>query len=228
MLLEYWRERWRRSDIGFHQDTVNPYLVRYWARLQLAERAPVFVPLCGKSWDMIWLHEQGHPVLGIDISPLAVKDFFSENGLEAHAVGVDSFTGMAHDGIRLLCGDFFDLRPRHVQDALAVYDRAALIAVPAEMRRRYADHLIELTHPRAQILIVTLVYSQEEMSGPPYCVSEEEVVDLYGENFTIEMLETAQVLDKKPRYREKGLSRLEESVYLLRPRRAAAVKRAAD
>lgn len=218
MLLEHWHERWRRNDIGFHQDTVNPYLARYWPSLGLVPSDPVFVPLCGKSRDMGWLHNQGHPVVGVEISPIAVKDFFAEHGIQPQPVGAAPFEGWVGDGIKILCGDFFDLTPEHVAGVRGVYDRASLIALPVEDRRRYADHLVKLVHPRVQVLLVTLDYLRGEMTGPPFAVGEQEVRGLYEQYFNIQLLESAQVLDDNPRFRDKGLTRLEESVYLMTPR----------
>jgi thiopurine S-methyltransferase len=218
MLLEHWHERWRRNEIGFHQDTVNPYLERYWPQLGLEAADPVFVPLCGKSLDMRWLHDRGHPVLGVEVSPIAVKDFFAEHGIQprhAHAGPFEDWTG---DGIRILCGDFFALTPGHVAGCRGVYDRASLIALPVEDRRRYADHLVSLVHPRAQVLLVTLNYPDGEMTGPPFAVTEQEVRGLYDEYFDISLMESAQVLDQNPRFRDRGLTRLEEAVYLMKPR----------
>jgi len=218
MLLEHWHDRWRRNEIGFHQDTVNPYLIRYWSRLGLGPGDPVFVPLCGKSRDMRWLHDQGHPVLGVEVSPIAVQGFFAEHGLQPQPFHAAPFEGWASDGMKILCGDFFALIPKHVAGTRGVYDRASLIALSAEDRRRYADHLIKLIHPPAQVLLVTLDYPPGEMTGPPFAVTEKEVRGLYGQHFSIQLLESCKVLDENPRFRDKGLTRLEEAVYLMTPR----------
>ena len=217
MVLEHWHDRWRRNEIGFHQNEVNPYLLRHWARLRLERRAPVFVPLCGKSRDMLWLYEQGHPVTGVDISPIAVRDFFAEAELAAKALDDPPFSGMAHDHLRLLCGDYFDLRPRHIGGAEAVYDRAALIALPKDVRRRYVDHLAQLLGGEVRMLLISVDYPPGDMNGPPFPVTEEEVMALYGGRWKVERLERADMLDVNPRFREKGLTRFEESVYLSRP-----------
>jgi len=218
MLLEHWRERWLKNEIGFHQERVNPYLMRYWPRLKLASGAPVFVPLCGKSLDMVWLHDQGHPVLGIEVSPVAVKGFFEENDLQTTPVEVPPFSGWEADGLRLLCGDFFELRPRHLEGTAAVYDRASMIALPEQLRGRYAEHLMELTWPLARVLLVTLSYPEGEMTGPPFSVTEEEVNQRYGQKYRVELLESVDVLEDNARFKEKGLTSLAESVYLLSPR----------
>lgn len=219
MLLEHWHERWRRNEIGFHQNEVNPYLMRHWPRLHVDRRAPVFVPLCGKSRDMLWLYEQGHPVTGVELSPIAIRDFFTEAGLAAEAVEAPPFTGMAHDQLRLLCGDFFALQPRQLPDGIqAVYDRAALIALPAEQRRRYVAHLADLLGGRVHMLLITVDYPAGEMSGPPFCVGDEEIMALYGGRWRVESLERVDALGANPRFRDKGLTRFEEAVYRITPR----------
>lgn len=218
MLLEHWRERWLRNEIGFHQDRVNPYLTRHWQRLDVAPPAPVFVPLCGKSLDMLWLHRQGHAVLGIEVSPVAIKAFFEENALQTVSVEAPPFSGWEADGLRLLCGDYFELRPRHVEGISAVYDRASMIALPEHLRGRYADHLMKLTWPLAKVLLVTLSYPEGEMTGPPFSVTEEEVNQRYGRKYKVELLENAEALEDNARFKERGLTSLQESVYLLSPR----------
>ncbi|MDE2387962.1 MAG: thiopurine S-methyltransferase, partial [Betaproteobacteria bacterium] len=81
MQKEYWQERWNRNDTGFHQTEINPYLREFWQRLQLSPASTVLVPLCGKSLDMLWLRQQGHAVLGVELSTIAAQAFFTENKL---------------------------------------------------------------------------------------------------------------------------------------------------
>src|SRR3546814_8142059 len=78
---DFWQQRWRDNRIGFHRDGVLPLLEKHWPSLGLATGSRVFVPLCGKSLDMAWLAARGHRVLGVELSPLAVGQFFDENGL---------------------------------------------------------------------------------------------------------------------------------------------------
>lgn len=79
----FWQKRWADNQIGFHQAQVNPYLQKYWPRLQLAPASRVLVPLCGKSLDLAWLAGQGYRVLGVELSRQAVEGFFREHGLDA-------------------------------------------------------------------------------------------------------------------------------------------------
>lgn len=218
MKSDYWLERWTWGDTGFHQDEVNPYLRQYWRELNSPRGSEVFVPLCGKSSDMQWLHAEGHTVLGVELSAVAVQAFFAENGYISRRVQFGNFDAWEADGVRILHGDFFDLAKDDLRNAAAVYDRASLIALPPQMRERYASHLLGVLPPSTPILLVTLDYPPTEMSGPPFPVFADEVAALYGKNREIRLLAQADVLDRNPRFRERGLTRLQENVFLLAPR----------
>lgn len=218
MKKDYWLERWEREETGFHQNEINPYLRQYWQELNLAHGSEVFVPLCGKSRDMLWLREQGHAVLGVEFSAMAVQAFFEENGYTSHHVTGEKFARCEAEGIRILCGDFFDLGKEDLVKTRAVYDRASLVALPPEMRVRYACHLLSILPPATQILLVTFDYPQPEMEGPPFAVSPDEVEALYQKYVEIRLLKQMDILAQEPRFQKRGLSRLRESIFLLTPR----------
>ena len=215
MKKDFWLERWERKETGFHQNEINPYLRQYWPELNLAKDSEVFVPLCGKSRDMLWLREQGHAVLGVELSTIAAQAFFEENGLHPHRTAGERFACCEADNIRVLCGDFFDLGKDDLAQTIAVYDRASLVALPPEMRERYARHLVNILPPATQILLVTFDYPQAEMSGPPFAVSVDEVQALYREYAGIRLLAQLDVLAQNPRFQERGVSRLQENIFLL-------------
>lgn len=212
---DFWHARWHANQIGFHQDEINPYLVRYWPTLGLAAQARVFVPLCGKTLDMIWLLEQGHSVVGVEISPLAVAAFFADNQLTPDIRAQPGYTRWSCNGIEILCGDFFTLGRADLGRIDALYDRAALIALTPAQRRSYADGLGKLLAPGVAGLLVTLDYDQQQMAGPPFAVDGSEVGELFGDGFVVARLEQVDVLAAHPRFRQKGLSALEEAVYRL-------------
>lgn len=212
---EFWHDRWQTGQIGFHQNEINPYLVRYWPSLQLEPESRVFIPLCGKTLDMIWLLDQGHTIIGNEISELAVEAFFRENSLNPVIRQKAGFTSWSCDRMEILCGDFFVLAATDIGRIDALYDRAALIALPSDLRARYATRITQLLKPQTPCLLVTLDYEQGKMPGPPFAVSAEEVSRLYREGFSIEQLAHTDVLDDQPRFREKGLDALRESVYRL-------------
>ncbi|QJD29305.1 thiopurine S-methyltransferase [Methylococcus geothermalis] len=216
---DFWHERWQQKQTGFHQTRVNPLLETFWPRCMGAARPRVFVPLCGKSLDMIWLQNLGHPVLGTELSPLAVDEFFRENGLSAVKTPLGSGFVRAESGdISLLCGNHFDLTPDLVGKIGAIYDRAALVAMPPEMQGRYAEQVFRLLPETPPMLLITLEYGAEEMSGPPFPVPEETVVRLFGQAYRIELLSARDALEGNPQLRAKGLSRLTEKAFWLRPK----------
>ena len=216
MKKDFWLERWEREEIGFHQNEVNPHLCEFWPELNLARGSMVFVPLCGKSRDMLWLRDQGHPVVGVEIVPRAVKAFFAENHLAATQQRRGPFTLWQSEGIKIFQGDFFDLAANDVAGITAVYDRASLIALPPPMRQRYSAHLRAILPGKMNVLLVTMDYPQAEMDGPPFTVTEREVAALYENNFKIEQVCSENILAANPRFQEQGLSRLVEKVYVLR------------
>jgi len=212
---EFWHERWEKGEIGFHQHEFNRYMQTFVGRLDIREGAHILVPLCGKSLDMLWLAEKGYRVTGIEISERAVRDFFAENQLSYRVdrrLHGDAYLG---ETIELLCGDFFAFGKSDLARIDAVYDRASLIALPPEMRVDYVQHLTALLDPGVRSLLVTLDYPQEQMRGPPFSVTQEEVRRLFGAGYEIEMLRSEDCLAREPRFREKGLTRLEEQVSLL-------------
>ena len=218
MTPDFWHERWQRGETGWHLDEINLHLQAHWPRLGVGHRGRVLVPLCGKSMDLLWLASQGHRVLGVELSPIAVEALFRDQGLTPEVTEESPFRRYRMDEIEVLCGDFFDLSPAHLGGVEAVYDRASLIAFPPETRGRYARHLMEVLAPAARVLLVTLDYDQEQMAGPPFAVISAEVIDLFGERFEIEPNACVDVLAENRRFRERGLTRLMERVYTLRPR----------
>lgn len=215
MEKDFWHERWKRKEIGFHQNETNPYLTRHWQTLHPARGAKVFVPLCGKSRDMLWLREQGHPVLGVELSAIAVQEFFEENGYRPSRDSCGNFERYQADNIQILCGDIFDLKKDDLKEVEAVYDRASMVALPPEMRECYVRHLLEILPPATQMLLLTFDYHQPEMPGPPFAVSVDEVASLYRGRAQISLLAQLDALDSNPRFRERGLSRLQENIFLL-------------
>lgn len=214
MHADFWQGRWARGEIGFHLDQVHPALLRHWSRLNLPKDAKVLVPLCGKSLDLAWLAGQGFKVLGVELSQKAVEAFFSEHKLDAEISQHGAFSVYRSGALEIYCGDIFALTADDVAACQGIYDRAALIALPPPMRQRYAAHLSAILPAGCQQLLVTLVYDQAQMDGPPFAVSDAEVSALYASSWQLELLEAKKVAATNPRMRELGLQ-LEERFYLL-------------
>ncbi|WP_065257088.1 thiopurine S-methyltransferase [Pseudomonas bananamidigenes] len=215
MQPEFWYKKWETNQIGFHQPEVNPYLQRHWADLAIAAQARVLVPLCGKSLDLLWLAGQGYRVLGVELSEKAVEDFFREQALQPQISEEGGFRIYRAGSIELWCGDFFALSASDVVDCTALYDRAALIALPWPMRERYATHLLEILPAGLRGLLITLDYDQAQMSGPPFAVTDAEVQRLFGNDWAVQALEEQDVLNESGKFLQAGVTRLQERVYRL-------------
>ena len=215
MEAEFWHKRWQDSLIPFHKAQVNDYLERYFERLGLTQGDRVLVPLCGKSVDMVWLRDRGCAVTGVELSDIAVRDFFSEQGIAATESEDGAFHVREGKGITLLSGDFFALGSERTANVSAVYDRAALIALPEEMRARYVDHLLSLLAPQVPMLLLTFEYPAHEIDGPPFSVSEEQVRGLYEGRRKVTRLESVDRLSDESRLAERGMTQLQEHAFLL-------------
>jgi thiopurine S-methyltransferase len=215
---DFWLERWKLSDIGFHQPKVQPALALHWAGLGVAQDTAVLVPLCGKSLDLVWLAGQGYRIIGAELSELAVDAFFSEHGLTPDVKTIDGFVVKSASAYELWCGDFFALRPQHVPAIQAAYDRAALVAMPPALQPRYAAKLAELLKPDAPMLLIGLDYNADEMQGPPFSTPPSQVNTLFAEAFDVALIDRHDGLAKSQHLAKRGVTRLEEASYLLRRR----------
>lgn len=215
MNKEFWYQKWQSNQIKFNQLESNPLLAQYFAKLDVKPGSRVFVPLCGKSIDMLWLINQGYKVIGVELSSIACTDFFNEHSLPVAITHSKAFTTFKSDEITLLSGDFFDLNKSLINNIDAVYDRAALIALPMELRKRYAEFLIGLIEPNVPMLLISNTYNQNEMEGPPFSVDEQEVKDLYSAHHSIQRVHH-QIVETIPAHlKAKGLKEASEEVYYL-------------
>ena len=219
--VEYWRERWTEGRTGWHQDQPSPLLVEHWPAPGLADNTRVFVPLAGKSVDMRWLAARGHRVLGVELSPIAVEQFFAESGLTPAVIDTRYGRHYAAGGIELICGDAFALDADALRDCGAVYDRAALIALPPALRRRYADTLYAALPSGCRGLLITIDYPQPEKDGPPFAVADDEVQALFATHWSLEQLERRDILAREQGGLGEGLSRLHTSAWALERRSTA-------
>jgi thiopurine S-methyltransferase len=213
---DFWRERWKAGQIGFHQPRPTPALVRFADRLPPPDRAPrALVPLCGKTLDLRWLAERGHRVTGIEVVPEALEAFFTEQGLAVERTTEHGLTAFRGERITGIAADFFHVRPEKFGTFDLVFDRAALVALPEDVRRRYAERLLALLAPGGVMLLVSFDYDPAKMSGPPFAVTDSEVEQLYGAAGRLERLDRKELIDEEPRFRERGLDSLTESTWLL-------------
>ena len=170
----FWHRKWERNEIAFHEREANPLLVTYFKDLSLTEASRVFLPLCGKTLDIHWLLSHGYRVSGSELSKIAVEQLFSELGVKPNITAIDQISRYSSNNVDIFVGDIFSLSRGILGQIDAIYDRAALAALPERMRDRYAAHLIKITDQAPQLLI-TYDYDQRLLDGPPFSISHEEV-----------------------------------------------------
>lgn len=206
MELSYWHSKWRKGNIGFHLENGYPGLENHWNSIKLKSNSAVFVPLCGKSKDLIWLSKHSDQVVGVEISDVAVDHFFKENSLDAETSSFADFTIHRAGNIEIWNGDFFKLPEHKLPSFDLIYDRASLVALPPKMRKEYATKILNLISGNTQILQHIFYYRQEEMPGPPFSVSPEELETLYGNFFELLILERNEFnVDYYKKFQKRGL-----------------------
>ncbi|WP_070971007.1 thiopurine S-methyltransferase [Vibrio sonorensis] len=214
---EFWHNKWAANQIGFHLDDVNPLLIKYWEQTKPSRNDKVLVPLCGKSEDLVWLATKHDQVQGVELSQIAVRAFFSEHFYTPMVTPVSGQHELYQfDELSIYTGDFFTAP---LDKADIIYDRAALIALPSDMRVEYAERLKQLLTNDGRILLVSLDYAQEEMSGPPFSVPHSELLKLF-EGFSVTSLYRNEDDANQPKKAKDDLSRFAEEVFLIEPRQA--------
>ncbi|MEO1035790.1 MAG: thiopurine S-methyltransferase [Pseudomonadota bacterium] len=209
-----WYRRWEAGQIGFHVPVVNPLLCKHWSEIDAGQR--VFVPLCGKTLDLSWLAERGHDVVGVELVEQAVTEFFAEAGLTPTVDDVAGGRRYRHGAITIYAADIFALDDGELGRFDCVYDRAALIALPAGVRPRYVRRLLDVLRPGATGLLVSFDYDQSRMQGPPYSVPAAEFKSLFGNAVQWRCLAAdGDALAHNAKFAERGLESLTESVWSL-------------
>jgi thiopurine S-methyltransferase len=215
---ELWQQSWRDREIDFHQTIVNPLMVKFWPKLGLTAADRIFVPLCGKSLDLVWLAAQGHEVIGVELSPLAVRAFFRENRIQASRRKVGKFTLWTHARISILCGDFFQLTAADLGDIGAVFDRASLTALPDDLRSAYLAHLRLILPSNCKMFLLTTEEPDAgEMQDQPFAVADE-ITSLYSSTFEIQLSHVESSFEANTDPAIKQAVRVEQKVYLMTPK----------
>lgn len=212
---DFWNERWLGGQIGFHEGTPNVLLERHIARIEATHpKARILVPLSGKSMDLRWLAERGHQVVGVEFVATAVRDFFVEWDVEPERIEVGGHPAASARGVTLICADILQLPAAALAGFDVVYDRAALVAVEAELRVPYVEACRNALGPNGLELLVTFAYDQSRAAGPPFSVDEATVRELFAKE-AIELLETRSA-PTSARLTEAGVPSFDESAYLIR------------
>lgn len=212
---QLWLQLWRDKTLDFHQDVVNSRLTKFWPKLKLAKASKVFVPMCGKSLDMIWLAEQGHDVLGVELSPIAVRDFFKENGWKAKKSIVGDFTLWQYENIIILCGDFFSLTKDELGEIDIIYDRASLTALSEDTRKEYVTHLKNIIKNQTKIFLLTTEDADADMSLRRALGVDDEINKLYSAEYDIELAHVDSIYEFDTELAGQAMNRTEYKVYQL-------------
>lgn len=210
MNTEFWHERWAQNEIGFHLSDVNPLLVKHFHQLDLAKGSRIFLPLCGKTRDIAWLLSQGYHVLGSELVSAAVEQLFAELEIKPKVTEHKNYRHYSAERLDIFAGDIFYLSPSELGDVHAVYDRAALVALPEPVRKCYTAHLRNITHKAPQLLLC-FEYDQSVMDGPPFSISKKEVESHYRDAYSLDLVETVEVPGGL-----KGKCSAQEHVWLLK------------
>lgn len=181
----FWKNKWAQNSIGFHRAEANPLLIKHIHVLNAPQR--ILIPLCGKTRDIAWLLEQGHQVVGVELVEMAIVQLFEELGVTPTIEQSAHHKHYSAPNLDIFVGNIFDVDAETIGPIDAIYDRAALVALPQDMRDRYTQHIVHMTQNAPQLLI-TFTYDQSLMNGPPFSISEQEVTRQYGEHYTLTSL----------------------------------------
>jgi thiopurine S-methyltransferase len=183
----FWHKRWEKNEIGFHQREVNALLSDHFLGLSLPQTSRIFVPLCGKTHDIAWLLSQGYRVVGVELSKLAVEQLFADLGVAPEISNQGELLRYSAPDLEIFVGDIFELSDDLLGGVDAIYDRAALVALPTELRGGYGAHVAAITQMAPQFLIC-FEYDQAVMKGPPFSIDRQKVHDVYGVQYQIELI----------------------------------------
>jgi len=209
-----WLQAWRNQEIDFHQLSANKFLTKFWPKLNLASGSRIFIPLCGKSLDMIWFMEQGYKVIGVELSPVAVRAFFKENKLKHIKRKIGDFTVWENETISIFCGNYFSLSQENLGIIDIVYDRASLTALPEILRESYVEHLKLILPNETELFLLTTEDAEENETLKTSLGIAEEISALFSVNFDIYLtyVESVYEEDISP---NKDLIRAEYKLYQL-------------
>lgn len=174
---EFWRKRWDEGRIAFHEGRPNAFLTKHGDWLAGCHR--ILVPLCGKSEDLAYLASCGHEVVGVELVADAVVQFFAEHATQPEITERDGFAIHRAGLITIMVGDFFATTRELVGAIDGIYDRAAIVALPPDIRSRYVAHLHSITPAARRELLVSLDYPPGFAEGPPFSVDADEVRSWY-------------------------------------------------
>ena len=189
MEARFWHQKWNDNNIGFHEQKPNDFLTGNFGRLKLAHNTRIFLPLCGKTLDIAWILSKGYKIVGAELSPLAIEQLFETLKLTPKITDIGNLQLFSAPNIDIFVGDIFDVSSKMLGKIDAVYDRAALVALPQDMRSRYTQHLMKITNNAAQLL-VCFEYDQSLTQGPPFSIDEAEIRKHYAPYYALNLVDS--------------------------------------
>ena len=192
MNISFWQSRWSKNDIAFHEGEANSLLLKTFHNLNLKEKSRILIPMCGKTKDIGWFLSMGFQVVGVELIEMAVEQLFSELNMKPEITGSNNIKRYSSANLDIFAGDFFEISSKELGHVDAVYDRAAIVALPERMRVKYASHLIDVSKSAPQ-LVITYIYNQSQMQGPPFSVDITEMQMHYEDTYRLKLLEKKDV-----------------------------------
>lgn len=244
-----WFDRWNSNQLGWHLKSVNPALLKYLpdvlGRLKKDVNISVFVPLCGKTLDMVYLATTlSAKVVGVEGVPKAIDEFIIENPslqIIKPTLGERNeppkFSRYLGTNIELLTGDFFKLLPEDVSSIAStaaqgepqlfdlVWDRGSMVAIEPKLRDTYVKVLSRLVRPGGIILLSAFDRrsgtEEAKKGGPPFSLNETQIRELYEKELWVESVtflgekDDMEEEDWKKRWTEAGLTEMLEVYFII-------------
>jgi thiopurine S-methyltransferase len=205
-----WKKSWNNGKTGFHLSEANPSLVEY-AHL-FAENSSILFPLCGKSLDMHFLMEAHHTIIGVELVSQAITEFFTEWKVQPKR----EKNKYSHDGITIIESNIFNVQQQNLPVIDAVFDRAALIALPPHIRPQYANHLLSLLKDKGKILLISYDMPRDQEIGPPFPARKNDIPNLFCNASSVTLLkEIYKTAKDEPRLVQRGMDWSKEHVWLI-------------
>lgn len=212
---QYWLDRWQNNDVDFCQESPNEFLVKHFSRLNINSSSVCLVPMCGCSIDMLYFLSKGVKVVGIELSEKAVLSFFSQNNIKYEIIEESDYKCYKGNDIEIYVTDIFNLPKiaKNLPDFDIWYDRGAYIALPEDIRARYAKMMLQVCSDNTQILLLVMEHDKKSQT-PPYSVTQAELIKNFSPNIEFELIDSKQ-RENIPDYRkDEGMTEQYYTAYL--------------
>ncbi|XP_041039467.1 probable thiopurine S-methyltransferase isoform X2 [Carcharodon carcharias] len=186
LTVEDWMTRWEKKHIGFHKGEIHEFA------------------------------DQGHTVVGVEASKMAIKEFFAEQNLSHTQESVPGMPGSevfkSSDGrISLFNCNVFDFSSAIAGKFDGIWDRGSLVAINPPDRKHYVKLMTTLMAKECHYLLDTFTYDQDRCAGPPFSIPKLTIEDLYGQSCNIQLIESSDALTDRQRLW--GLDSFIEQIY---------------